>query len=196
MAKTVMLSDDERELLAALLASREEAIDALKKQMAKDESEDGNAAYDGWSPATKLAAKEVIKRNQRIVSWNERVLSQRDICDEENGIAGAPIASINAAKIDFTDRELVFAWNMVGEDFLPVDPQYVYPAELVEEDSMDDEHLEYLNCLRHAAKTGWPLLTRKQAKMAELIRKSFKEAEHFFTDLLEHASPPNRSKRS
>lgn len=192
MAKSVMLDEGEREQLAKLFAERDELVKRLRASVKADD-DSGEEFDEGWSDLSYDLMGQLLKSNQKLIAWNDRVLSgtTRTVCSEAEGIPGAPLVSLNGAKIDFTDPALVFAWHLEGEDFLSVYANWTCPADIVDEEENED-YADYIRALRHAAKTGWPLLTKKQLRIADRVLTQLRQAEHFFGDLVEHGKPLKR----
>jgi hypothetical protein len=194
MAKSVMLDEGEREQLAKLFSERDELVKRLRASVKADD-DSGEEFDEGWSDLSYDLMGQLLKANQKLIAWNDRVLSgtTRTVCSEDEGIPGAPLVSLNGAKLDFTDPALVFSWCMEGEGyFLSVDAKWTNPADVIDEEENED-YADYIRALRHAAKTGWPLLTKKQLKIADRVLVQLREAEHFFGDLVEHGKPLKRS---
>jgi len=185
-----MLTDSEREQLAALLVKR----DALLRELRKLWQEDPEHAEDesAWSEKTDSKALEVVAMNDRIVNWNDAHLAGKTVCHEDDGFPGAPLLGIFGGKFDPSDPDELPRWKYDGEDFLTRDPslyrQFESPAVLLDEEqhAADPDYADYMRAIRWVAKHGWPPLTKKHRKNLEKVLKDLQTATHYVQDILAH----------
>lgn len=148
--KTPKLTDAEQVRLGLLLARREKRIVGLRNAIARSADD----------KTTDAAAAELIESNAALMAFVDG-LQERGLYSETDGFVGGKSIAVNPGVLD---PENLFSWET--EVFLTAnqwefDEGLVGVEELLAE-PVERSDREYLEALKHAAKTGWPSLTRRQ----------------------------------